>query len=652
MPTTKYVAIISSTARDLPEHRKHVMDACHRCTCDYVWMETLPASDDDAVKVSMDLVDKADLYIGIFAHRYGYVPAGSAISITEMEYERAVQRGIPCLIFFIHDDHLVTKAMVETGPGAHKLDKFKQRIGTQHVAAFFKSADDLRAPRPARLPEALKKLQSPEAAAAIPSLHFVHPIPKPPEPYIAHYYALLQTGKIIGRRAELDRLTQWITKSPYPMMHVIAIGGMGKSALTWHWFHHIAPQEWPKMKGRIWWSFYESDGHFENFVTRSFAYVSGQSEAEVRKQNLRDRCDSLIQLLHKEPYLIVLDGLERILTAYARMDAPYLRDDHIDEHTQNAFYDAHGYPQGFFQTTLGRHTLRLAADPNVGRFLKILPQIRASRILTSSRLFPADIQRPDGHPIAGCEAILLAGLSEGDAVELWREYGCMGSSEKMLPIFRSFGFHPLVLKVFAGKVANYRLAPGDFDRWHEANSDFKPYGELVQVQSHILQHALRDLSDAERQTLNLIAGFRMPAGIETLQAILVEESPKKIASEDNGEESEVSEPTEGIESLKSPFRTLGEMDSALTLLEDRGLLGWDRRANRYDLHPIVRGVVWDLVKADHRQAVCETLRSHFDAIPMKDWKEVESLDDLSNAIELYDKLIALGRYDDAIVVYS
>ena len=28
-----------------------------------------------------------------------------------------------------------------------------------------------------------------------------------------------------------------------------------------------------------------------------------------------------------------------------------------------------------------------------------------------------------------------------------------------------------------------------------------------------------------------------------------------------------------------------ELDAVLTELEDRGLVGWDKRANRYDLHP-------------------------------------------------------------------
>ena len=50
------------------------------------------------------MVEQADVYVGIFAYRYGYVPDGHDISITEMEYNRASDLGKPRLIFFIHED--------------------------------------------------------------------------------------------------------------------------------------------------------------------------------------------------------------------------------------------------------------------------------------------------------------------------------------------------------------------------------------------------------------------------------------------------------------------------------------------------------------------------------------------------------------------
>ncbi len=101
-------AMISSTSVDLPEHRQQAMDACLRQGIFPRAMEHLPARDADAIRVSLEMVDEADIYIGIYAWRYGHVPAGHDISITEMEFNRAVERGIPILVFTIHNDHPLT----------------------------------------------------------------------------------------------------------------------------------------------------------------------------------------------------------------------------------------------------------------------------------------------------------------------------------------------------------------------------------------------------------------------------------------------------------------------------------------------------------------------------------------------------------------
>ena len=101
-------AMISSTSVDLPEHRQQAIDACLRQGIFPRAMEHLPARDADAIRVSLEMVDEADIYIGIYAWRYGHVPAGHDISITEMEFNRAVERGIPILVFTIHNDHPLT----------------------------------------------------------------------------------------------------------------------------------------------------------------------------------------------------------------------------------------------------------------------------------------------------------------------------------------------------------------------------------------------------------------------------------------------------------------------------------------------------------------------------------------------------------------
>lgn len=84
---SRKVVMISSTARDLSkDHREQVRLACERAGfAPHEMMEHLTAENKTAVEASLRMVDEADVYLGIFAYRYGFVPPGSDISITEME---------------------------------------------------------------------------------------------------------------------------------------------------------------------------------------------------------------------------------------------------------------------------------------------------------------------------------------------------------------------------------------------------------------------------------------------------------------------------------------------------------------------------------------------------------------------------------------
>jgi tetratricopeptide (TPR) repeat protein len=600
--------MISSTARDLPEHRKEAMDACLRQGMFPIMMEHLPASDAEAVPASLKMVDGADIYLLILAHRYGYVPEANnpaRISVTEHEYNRALEQKIPILTFAMHEDHPVKAADVEKGESAVKLEAFKNRALLK-VTNFFMSPVDLRA----HIINSLSQLRQPD----ITQFHYVSEIPAPPEAFIAHPYTLLQTHRLIGRQEELKLLTDWITgrelkfdeqKAPADsvrIMSVVAIGGMGKSALTWKWFNDIAPQEMKNLAGRMWWSFYESDATFENFVIRGLAYVSKRSIEEVMQIPAPERETQLLAVLAREPFLLVLDGLERILIAYARMDAARLDDSDVGK----------------------EKNLRKTADPRVGSFLRKLAQVKQSRVLVSSRLYPAEMERADGDPIPGSFRVNIEGLADEDAVELWRAFGVSGSREELLPVFNTFAKHPLLIQALAGEVKRYRKAPGDFEKWRKANPRFDPskFAKTKEAMAHVLEYALTGLEVEGSKVLQTIAAFRMPTGYDTVAAVLVGEH--KACANDP------------------------QLDAVLSALEDRGLVGWDKRANRYDLHPIVRGVLWSGLGDDARHGVYMSLHAHFEAVPkIDDYLKVNSLEELTPAIEFYNTLIGLGRYDDA-----
>jgi tetratricopeptide (TPR) repeat protein len=625
MPENK--VFISSTSKDLPDHRKAAIHFAQRLGFGVETMENFPADTDGAVALCKEKVLASDVYVGILAHRYGWQPY-DAESITHMEYQWATEKGIPRLIFIIDEDHPWPPKLIEDGDKKKRLTDFKNHLMDTYVIRKFTDPDSLKEGLFLTLPEHRYKLSPVEALTLTNSVN----IPTAPEPYIAHTYSLLRADGLIGRNAELNLLTDWVTRRNSQLynariLNVVAIGGMGKSALTWHWFNNIAPLEMPDLAGRVWWSFYETDARMENFLPRLLSYLTGQPESETRKITREEQETLIIHWLNQRNTLLVLDGLERILIAYSSMTAAYQADTELDKETANVVAGAIGLPESAAQSFTGEVRRRKAVDPRDGRFLQKLATLTNSRVLISTRLYPLALQMVTGHPVPGASAIFLTGLADDDALALWRSLGVSGTREALLPLFTTFDSHPLLIQALAGEVARYRKAPGDFDQWRDRYPDFNPFTELDlrRRQSHVLGYAMRDLTPPEKRLLETVAAFRMAASYDTLLDVMVE---------------------------KGEIESERDLDKLLDELEDRGLLGWDRNANRYDLHPIVRGVVWSSVGEDDKRTVYERLHDHFEAAPTIDEDDVESLDDLTPAIELYQTLVGLGRLDDALDIFD
>src|SRR5262249_30142442 len=147
-----------------------------------------------------------------------------------------------------------------------------------------------------------------------PSLGELGSIPHPPEPFLPHRYTLLQVPRLVGRTEELEFLNQWISKPdserfPVRVLCLENIGGVGKSALTWEWFTYIAAEKTKSLAGRMWWSFYEGDAHFEgdasfqNFVVRALAYAGRRPQHEVEELPQESREDLLFDVLDRTPFL-------------------------------------------------------------------------------------------------------------------------------------------------------------------------------------------------------------------------------------------------------------------------------------------------------------------------------------------------------------
>jgi hypothetical protein len=128
---------VSSTYIDLIDYRRAAEKAINDLGQKYEGMEYMGARDAEPTKACLDLVEQCQLFIGIYAWRYGYIPDGSEFSITEQEYRYAKELHIPCLCYFVDEDFDWKPKLIEIS-AQEKLRQFKNKIAKEHVRANFK----------------------------------------------------------------------------------------------------------------------------------------------------------------------------------------------------------------------------------------------------------------------------------------------------------------------------------------------------------------------------------------------------------------------------------------------------------------------------------------------------------------------------------
>ncbi len=136
------LVFISSTGRDLPEERKAVRTACDELGLAIVDMKDFPATGAGATAASLAQLDRTVVYVGIFAHRYGYVEPGYPTSVTECEYDHAGTRGLARLCFLLHPSVAWPDERIEHAAW-ERLAAFKERVTREQVVRWFANPHDL-----------------------------------------------------------------------------------------------------------------------------------------------------------------------------------------------------------------------------------------------------------------------------------------------------------------------------------------------------------------------------------------------------------------------------------------------------------------------------------------------------------------------------
>ncbi|NIM06159.1 MAG: hypothetical protein GTN65_11230 [Armatimonadetes bacterium] len=440
-----------------------------------------------------------------------------------------------------------------------------------------------------------------EAKAAGRTKPTATPIPLPPQAYFAHTYPLQEN--FTGRLSERKMLTEWFENDNKPVLAMIALGGMGKSALTWIWVQQdvlgfslpgvtegspVAEDARPQ--GLLWWSFYEREAQFSTFLNEALAYVGGGSMNLASIPSDREKVRALVNILQQRRFLLVLDGLERELCAYASLSAAYQGDKFVEDE------------RGDFRSCTSSH----AAD-----FLSSVAALPLqSRVLIISRLFPRELEG-----LNGCRQEELKKMDPEDGVTFFHLQGVKGTRAEIQDVCEPYGYNPLALRLLAGLIAKDMRSPGDI----QVAGRYPVLPELKgKEQHHILQVAYDTLDEDERGLLSRIAAFRSPMTYEAV-------------------------------SIFSTYKSEKEFDAALEELTNRGLLFFDRGQKRFDLHPIVRQYSYE--RLGDKKGIHTRLRDYFSAKPTPDRDKVQSVEDLNPVIELYHQTVGAGGFDDAAALF-
>ncbi|KAF0109038.1 MAG: hypothetical protein FD146_82 [Anaerolineaceae bacterium] len=141
--STRISVYISSTFADLQDYRASVMQVLNRLGIKAIAMESFGASEAPPLETCLEALASSDIAIFIIAHRYGYIPPKSNMSITESEYREAQILKKPTLVFILDDDVPWPPKYIETGENKQALQSFKRTLSTNHVVAYFRNPENL-----------------------------------------------------------------------------------------------------------------------------------------------------------------------------------------------------------------------------------------------------------------------------------------------------------------------------------------------------------------------------------------------------------------------------------------------------------------------------------------------------------------------------
>ncbi len=237
---------ISSTSRLLEAYRRAATEECLRVGLMPIAMEFFEAMAKGATEGSTRRLDEADLYLGIFAHRYGYIEDGYTASVTECEFDHAGARGLDRLCFLVQPDHSLDDGL-EDAADRERQEAFKRRIEKKLVRSVFTTVEDFRG----KVRLALQDWKAGDARARLPQPMLTTNVAESSRANRLTYRA--RQTPFVGRRQEWAALERFLDDEAGASWLVVSgPGGSGKSRLVQEFCLAVGPAVRERSAGAGW----------------------------------------------------------------------------------------------------------------------------------------------------------------------------------------------------------------------------------------------------------------------------------------------------------------------------------------------------------------------------------------------------------------
>jgi hypothetical protein len=202
---------LSSTGQDLEAYRKGAVEICNRLQATPVYMEIFESMSAGASEGSKRKLDDCDLYVGFFAHRYGFIEPGHSAAVTEEEFDHAGLRGFDRICFVV--DPKFNWPDIDPA-NRDKLDALKARVGSL-IRSQFTTVEDFKL----KLYQSLDSWLKQRKAMRYSLRDVFDPL----------FYGYRVFG---GRRDALDRVCQFAENPAGGYLVITAPPGFGKTAFS------------------------------------------------------------------------------------------------------------------------------------------------------------------------------------------------------------------------------------------------------------------------------------------------------------------------------------------------------------------------------------------------------------------------------------